>query len=250
VDLYHVCELFRLDRIPFQGLTKLLLSAIHLVDLHLISFLILGYISPEMMVTALSVLISLKALCLELQSPRSHPGWDSRHPPLPTRSDLPALTWFKCQRILKDLVARIHAPQLDNVEIIFLKEKEINLDTAQLAQFISHSPMLKVPNEVRVTVCDTVQVPRTPPLAQEAFFWISMWRDRLAAFVPYAILYLVFAYTFHSEGPLHTRGSLLASLQDDITNSEWLELLHIFSAVKSLYLSNESVHPCLAKPCW
>lgn len=144
MNLYHVCELFRLDRIPFQGLTKLLLSAIHLVDLRLISFLILGYISPEMMVTALSVLISLKALCLELQSPRSHPGWDSRHPPLPTRSDLPALTWFRFTGVseyLKDLVARIHAPRLDNVEIVFLEEKENNFDTAQLAQFISHSPI-------------------------------------------------------------------------------------------------------------
>jgi hypothetical protein len=77
-----------------------------------------------------------------------------------------------------------------------------------------------------------------------------MRRGSLAAFVPYAILYLVFPYTFYSEGPLHTRGSLLASLQDDITNTEWLELLHLFSVVKSLYLSSESVHSCLAKPCW
>jgi hypothetical protein len=83
-----------LNRIPFPGLPKLLLSATHLVQLYLVNVFHSGYISPEAMVTALSTLTSLAALHLDFQSPRSRPDWASRRPPTPTRSILPVLTNF------------------------------------------------------------------------------------------------------------------------------------------------------------
>ena len=48
-----------LNRIPFPGLPKLLLSATHLVKLHIVRIPHSGYISPDVMVTALSTLTSL-----------------------------------------------------------------------------------------------------------------------------------------------------------------------------------------------
>ena len=54
--------------IPFPGLPKLLLSATHLVYLSLFDIPHSGYFSPEAMVIALSMLISLESLSLEFQS--------------------------------------------------------------------------------------------------------------------------------------------------------------------------------------
>jgi hypothetical protein len=56
-----------LDRIPFPGLSKLLLSATHLVRLSLRSVPDSGYISPEVLATCLSVLTRLEDLSIEFQ---------------------------------------------------------------------------------------------------------------------------------------------------------------------------------------
>jgi hypothetical protein len=81
-----------LDRIPFPGLPKLLLSADHLDDLHLENIPHSGYILPEATVTALSTLTSLEQLSMEFQSPLSCPDRASRRPPPPTRAVLSVLT--------------------------------------------------------------------------------------------------------------------------------------------------------------
>ena len=83
-----------LSNLPFSGLPKLLLSTTHLVILRLRYIPHSGYISPEAMVTALSVLTSLEELTLRFQSPRSCPDRASRRPPPSTRSVLPVLTRF------------------------------------------------------------------------------------------------------------------------------------------------------------
>ena len=67
-----------LDGIPFPGLPKLLLSATHLTHLLLFNIPHSGYISPEAMVTSLSILTSLDELSLEFQSPLSRPDRESR----------------------------------------------------------------------------------------------------------------------------------------------------------------------------
>ncbi len=60
---------FWLDGIPFLALLNLLSSATSLVYLNLENILHSSYISPEVMVTCLSVLAKLKDLILEFQSP-------------------------------------------------------------------------------------------------------------------------------------------------------------------------------------
>src|SRR5258708_3954374 len=71
-----------LDYIPFPRLPKLLLSATHLVHLHLLNIPHSGYISPEAMVTCLGVLTRLEILWLLFESPRSRPRSTTRLPPL------------------------------------------------------------------------------------------------------------------------------------------------------------------------
>ena len=133
--------------IPFPGLPKLLLSATHLVYLGLYHIPHSGYISPEAMVTCLSVLTSLEELHLRFQSPPSSPGQGSRRPPPPIRSVLPALTefWFKgINEYSEDLVSRIDTPRLYWLSIMLFG----NIDTPELKQFISRTPRFGAYNEV------------------------------------------------------------------------------------------------------
>jgi hypothetical protein len=58
-----------LDRIPFPGLSKLLLSATRLVALEIWMIPLYGYISPAALVTALTVLTRLEYFDLLFQSP-------------------------------------------------------------------------------------------------------------------------------------------------------------------------------------
>ena len=105
---------FSLDGIPFPGLLKFLLSATHLVDLH-IRIPRSGYILPEAMVTCLSTLTSLDEFTLRFQSLRSLHDSETQqsHTVLATCSALPALRLFQFEGpsgYLEDLVARIDAP--------------------------------------------------------------------------------------------------------------------------------------------
>jgi hypothetical protein len=148
-----------LDNIPFPGLPNLLLSASHLVYLELWnspdSGITPGYISPEVMATCLSVLTSLERLHMihiEFELVSSSPDPQSRRPPRPTRTLLPALTDFRFagdSEYLEDLVARIDAPLLNKLGIfIYLPTPDRPaFDSPQVAQFISRTPKLKAYDE-------------------------------------------------------------------------------------------------------
>ena len=139
-----------LSAIPFPGLPKLLLSATHLVYLALYHIPHSGYISPEAMVTCLSVLTSLEELRLCLHSPSSSPDQGSRRPPPPIRSVLPALTefWFKgVNEYSEDLVSRIDTPRLYRLSIRLFDDS----DTPELNQFISRAPKFGAYNEAHLT---------------------------------------------------------------------------------------------------
>jgi hypothetical protein len=127
-----------LTSIPFPGLPNLLLSATHLVDLHLFNIPHSGYFSPEAMATCFSKLTSLKELQLEFESPESCPDQENRPPPPPTRSVLPALRQFSfkgANEYLEELVARINTPRLYRLSTTFFND--IDFDTPELIQFIT-----------------------------------------------------------------------------------------------------------------
>ena len=202
---------FALQRIPFPGLPKLLLSATHLVDLRLDDIPHSGYISPEAMATALSTTTALKSLSLEFESPQSRPDLAAQRPPPPTRSVLPTLTSFGFKGVseyLDDFVAHIDAPLLN--ELHTTSFNDIVFDTPQLVQFISRTPMSNLLEKAyvifeayhaRVYFLITVtwlQSPRSGNLMQKA---------QLASFVSGAGLHLVLASPFHFRGPLYRRAS-------------------------------------------
>ena len=235
-----------LDHIIFPGLSKFLLSATHLVHLYLWNIPHSGYISPEVMATCLSVLTRLNGLRLEFESPRSHPNRESRRLLQPTRSVLPELTSFRFTGVneyLEDLVARIDAPRIKLLEIKFFHQ--LIFDAPQLRQFIARTPEFKVCDQAHIYFSSlgvSVTFPRTPSDSDNGLklaiscgqseWQLSAMAQVCSSSFPQSLI--------HKVGRLYIREKN-HSWQNDIENSQWLELLHPFIAAKHLYLSEELV---------
>jgi hypothetical protein len=246
----HLRSLY-LGRVPFPVLPKPLCSATDIVRLTLHRTPHSGYIPPEAMVTCLTTLKRLEFLGLDFESPRSYPNWEGQHLPLPTHthSVLPALTQFEFRGIseyLEDLAARIDAPLLDELYIVFFHQ--LVFDTPHLAHFINRTPGLKPHNKAQVMFLDdAVQVllGSMQKVILRTRIQPPDWQLSFVARVCNSFLPLVPApeHLFICEGIQHS--SSRSRWQDDIENSQWLELLYPFTNVKNLYLS-EGVVPRIA----
>jgi hypothetical protein len=231
-----------LGGVPIPGLPKLLLSATDLVYLNLRRIPHSGYISPDAIVTCISTLPRLEKLCLGFESPRSRPNHESRRLPPPTRSVLPALIklyFTGVSEYLEDLLARIDSPLLDRLEIAFFHQ--LIFDTPQLIQFISRTPTLEVPDRARVDFSDlhvrvTFQTTSSSHhltlaiLCRQPEWQLSSIAQICTSFVPRLMVELL---------SIRERSHSKLEWQDDIEDSQWPELLHPFTGVKDLYLSNE-----------
>jgi hypothetical protein len=234
-----------LDRVQIPGLTKLLLSAIDLDSLTLHRIPHSGYISPEAIVTCISTLPRLEKLSLGFESPKSRPNRETRRPPPRTRSVLPALTnlCFKgVSEYLEDLLARIDSPLLNCLEIAFFHQ--LIFDTPQLIQFIGRTPTLQVHDQARVDFSDLhvrVTFPRTSSsynlsliiLCRQPEWQLSSMAQICTSFFRQSSIHMV------ERLVIRERRYSKVEWQDDIEDSQWLELLHPFTAVKNLYLSKE-----------
>ena len=229
--------------IPFPGLPKLLLSSIHLVGLCLRNIPHSGYISPEAMVTCLSMLTSLGGLEIKFESPRSFPDQENRRSLSPTRSVLPALMVFEFKGVneyLEEFVARIDTPRLRRLNATFFNDIEFH--TPELIRFVSRSSTLKAPNKAHVVFASqSTLVTLLPQASNEEFFKVTNlcrepdWQLSSLAQICTTSLPLLsttenlFIYAYDSQ----------LDWKDGIENIEWLELLLPFTAVKNLYLSKQ-----------
>ena len=244
-------ESLKLDHIPFPGSPKLLLSATHLVDIHLSNIPHSGYISPEAMVTCVSALTRLETLHIGFKSPQSFPDRRSQRLPPSTRTLLPILTELSFSGVceyLEDLVSRIDAPVLDNLKITFFHRLIFN--TPRLTHFITHSPKFKTAQyEAHVTFFDwgvsvtfsttfeggTYGILTLGVSCRQSDWQLSSLAQVCSSSFPQALIAVV--------EKLHIGESffrlLLPQWQDDIESSQWLEVLNPFTAVKDLYISLE-----------
>jgi hypothetical protein len=230
-----------LDRIPFPGLPNLLLTAIRLVHLTLWDIPHSGYISPEAMGTALSTLTSLEHLWLGFQSPLSRPDRAIRPPPPPTRSALSVFTSFHFKgdsEYLNDLVAHIDAPRLDDLKIFFFND--IIFYTPQFFKFICRTP-LKELDEAHVSFGGVTAVVKLESASygelsveiscRELDWQVSSLEQVCTSCLP--------PLTTLERLYIEEGSSSRAHWQDNVENAVWLGLLHPFSAVKNLYLSED-----------
>ena len=229
--------------IPFPGLPKLLLSATQLVHLSLLRIAHSGYFSPEEMVTALTTLTSLEELSLYFQSPRSCPDHASQLPPSSTRSVLPVLRHFSFQGVieyLEDLVTHIDAPRLRSLDMTFFND--ITFDTPEFIQFVTRSPTLRALKNAHITLRNgraSLDVSSqtsgdgrlnvTIRIVCRGLEWQVSSLEQVCTSLP-SVFMLEGLYIY--EDPYSQ-----LDWKDDIENGLWLQLLHPFTAVKNLYLS-------------
>jgi hypothetical protein len=238
-------QYLELEHVPIPGLPKLLLSATDLVLLNLRRIPHSGYIPPEAIVTCLSMLPRLETHSLEFESPRSRPNRETRRLLPPTRSVLPTINKLSFRGVseyLEDFVARIDSPLLDRLDIALFHQ--LIFDTPQLTQFISRTLTLQVHGRARVDFSDLrvrITFPNTSSshhltlaiLCNQPDWQLSSMAQICTALFPRSFIHVV--------ERLSIRERIYSKLewQDDIDDSQWLELLHPFTGVQDLYLSKE-----------
>jgi hypothetical protein len=238
-----------LSGIPFPTFPKFILSANNIAYLTLHNIPDFGYISPEVMTTCLAAMLNLKSLTLTI-------GYElPRYPPLstnllsPTRVVLPALINLLFSYIggySEAILGRIDTPLLNKLTIIFSRDVVIG-DMPQIHNFIGRTRGLKPFSQASMEldygtrkintvlgylesptmftlkiICQTIPLQLSPmtqifgqrlPLLShveelqiQMVLWESQWRFRLDP-------------------------------------SPWLQHLHLFVALRSLYVSKGLVKP-------
>jgi hypothetical protein len=230
--------------IPFPALPTLLLSASDLRWLDLNEIPPTGYISPEVMVACLEALPRLDFFCLGFRLvTRPH---RIRPPPI-VRTVLPTLTSFKfkgASEYLEDLVAQIKCPKLDWFSINYFNQF-IDFQAVQLSKFISSSVGRKLTllthacvafssNEISFYIHSQAYDTRRPfskscNILCEGIDWqVSHMAQVLSHFSA------TLSHVTHLKLELELQKGRQLEGVDDV---EWLLLLHRFSAVKTLHVS-------------
>ena len=236
--------------VPFPGLPKLLVSAIHLVRLYLYKIPRSGFIPPEVMAASLSALTNLEFLRLHFRYPRPRPSLYSRRPPALTRSILPSLTkiLFKGDsEYLEEILAQVDAPQLGELHINFFNQ--IIFDTPQLFQLVSRRSTLRSPEKGLISFSSkdiivkfSSQTSDYGALSVQIPCMASEWQlsslEQVcnSSLPPLSTLEDLYIFEDRDYPP---------RWQDDVENTLWLELLHLFAAVKNLRFC-ENIVPRIA----
>ncbi|KAI9462659.1 hypothetical protein F5148DRAFT_1377109 [Russula earlei] len=232
---------FSLWNCPFPGTPKLLLSSNQLVVLDLCQIPNSGYISPQDLVTALSVMSRLESLCLEFRSPL-YPA--SRPPPPLTRSVLPALTGLTFQGVheyLEDLLAQIEAPLLSTLEITFFMD--IDFVLPQLHRLISQIESFNSCDRATVRTSDRAirftvyrKSPQLPTLTlaiscRELDWQLASLAQVRSSSFPFLSTLVHLDIVDYNVPQSHWK--------DDMETTQWLELLNPFTAVKDLRITDQ-----------
>ena len=235
-------EYLWLKGIPFPGLPKLLLSATRLVELSLQNIPHSGYFSPEAIVTAVSTLTCLEILWLLFESPQSRPDPEHQRPPPPTRSVFPNLKIFLFKgdsEYVEVVVAHIDAPQFECLETTLFND--IVFDTPQLTQFISRTLTVKALEEAHVFFDGKAATVKLSSSGKYDRLMVEIpcskldWQVSSMEQVCTLCLPPLPTLDLHIDGNPHYR----QHWQANVENALWPRLLHPFTSVKNLYLSEE-----------
>jgi hypothetical protein len=232
------CQLRSLE-IP--GIWTLLSTANHLVYLRLPRIPHSTYISPEELSTCLAAMPNLQELAIGFQSPLSRPHSSNRDPPPLVRVVLPALTHcsFKVvSEYIEDLVSRIEAPLLEGVHITFFDQLIFEtFDTPRLRDFLSRAQVFEDHSRGAVVFDEiATRFHLKSRLSQGIACTESDWQ--LSSMAQVCSFPLPVFSTLERLDIVEGR-MRQSHWQDDVENTQWLELLHPFTALKDLYLDKK-----------
>ncbi|KAH8999859.1 hypothetical protein EDB86DRAFT_3075531 [Lactarius hatsudake] len=239
--LEHPNRYLHLECVLFPALPALLLTTTDLVNLSLHDIPPDGYISPEAMVACLAALPRLESLVIKFQSETSRP--DQIHPPPATRTVVPSLLTFKfdgCGEYLEDLVARIDSPQLHHINIYYFDQLP-EVHVAQLFKFLDRSEdsYLTIIRHADVTFLHE---------------WISLKMYPFPESHPdrngvNALIYcqgierqvsqVIHVFSQRSTMLSRVVHFKLSRYRTGAMRHQWLYLLHLFSAARTLHVAQE-----------
>ena len=229
-----------LSHVPFPTLPKLLLSASHLVELHLEEIPTTGYISPEAMATCLAVLTRLQSVTIRSPFWRSFPqNQTNQNPPPMSRAVLSSLTKLKFGGVsgeyLDDLMARIHLPRLNDLYLQFFPQPTFGVP--KVPQIVHRIDTFKPPFQAVVYIYDnstdiSVFSPGRGRLGLEFQCTESdnqlSWLTRIFPQLLPLLSQINYLELFDHDA------------QDDQDSTLWLEFLRPFSAVKTLCFHDQN----------
>jgi hypothetical protein len=140
-------------------------------------------------------------------------------------------------------VARIDAPQLDNLEIFFFNQNIFDVpQIPQFTQFISRTPMFKLEALEKAYVAFQLEGAGIKLLSQTSGYGqlkvkipcrglnqqVSSLKRFCTSYLPLSASEDLYIYGNIDPQP---------NWEDDVENILWLELLHLFTGVKNLHLS-------------
>jgi F-box-like len=242
--------------VPFPGLPKLLLSSLNLVNLQLLCIPDTGYISPEAMVRCLSTLTNLKSFEIGFKSPASYPDPRNHHPPPLTHVILPALTKLAFRGVseyLEDFAARVDTPllQVDQLDIRFFNQ--LVFEMPHFSYFIGRILKPKIPLLATISIRPNdaasialgvagddheLRVNRSSigVLSRDLDWQISSLSQICDHFS--TLLDKVEQLDIRPSDPVLRQTK---RLECDMDSAQWLEILQLFPAVRTLRISNDLV---------
>ena len=238
----HLQQIF-LEGVSFQTLPTLLSSATNLVDLQLKDIPQSGYISPVVMATNLAPLNRLDTLCICFKAPMSHLPLGSSL--VTTRHVLLSLATFNfhgSSKYLEHLLAQIDTPRLRGIDITYFNQLEFYVP--QLFQFIRRTEHLELSQfrrshgRIRISSLNVeLDFQEEGPGGSRLTLRISCnWLD-------WQVLHLA---QILSQSPIIVSNvdhlsidendlQLDPDWEDSVDDTDWLEFLHPFTAVKRLH---------------
>ncbi|KAI9451044.1 hypothetical protein BJY52DRAFT_1419288 [Lactarius psammicola] len=237
----HRLRTLHSTRIAFPSLPQLLSPSQDLIDLQLHEIPSVGYFSPEAFANALCGMTQLETLSLHFLTLRPRRSYLGLPPPPGNRFFLPALTRFKYRGISKyldNLVARIDAPRLGDVDIKFFSQP--TLDASQLGLFINRIESWGSPLRAEILSSDgAISITFTRPGALTRLgleisckqldwqlFSISQICDHFSSF-----LFNVEDLGIKTIGP--------SIVPDDVDDEQWLGLIRAFDGARDLRVSGQ-----------
>ena len=233
-----------LTRIAFPSFPQLLFPSQELVDLQLHEIPGVGYFSPEEFANALSGMTQLRSLSLHFLFPPRRGNFHLGSPSLAGRRiALPALAFLKYRgtsKYLDNLVARIDAPCLGDIDITFFSQPAV--DASQLGQFIERIEILKSLSRADVLITGRaisicLSQPRAPTslglqiLCEQLDRRLSLMGQICNHFSPF--LFRVKDLRISSIRPSSRQP------EDDVEGRQWLEFIGAFGDAKDIRVTGE-----------
>ena len=237
------------EGIPFTAFPTLLSSTRGLVDLRLLNIPPEGYIPPKAMATFLAALTGLRTLLIGFKSPTRSRKTRCQHR---RRTCLPSLTTFGFHGVaeyLEDLVSLIDAPQLHYFRISYFNQLDFQVPVPKLSNFIGRTQNLYMAQFKRARIdfgSNSVYVilySERENLLDDNHFSLQISCRGLDWQVSHIAQTLSQTSAMISDVEdlvIETRKpDMLPDGKDFMDDIEWLELLCLFTAVKTLHVSEK-----------